>query len=144
MERSRWRPYGAAVSGLSLLAQGAVRGRLTALVSFVVLLAMGVGCGIASLVAAWRTDHAYPDYLRESDVAEVVVNPGLRTERARAIIESTPGVGEVRSDVLLVATVDDGRAPIGDGPGLWGRAAGPRVPGRSVRRAGPAGRARGP
>lgn len=40
------------MSVLSLLAQGAVRGRLTALVSFVVLLAMGVGCGIASLVAA--------------------------------------------------------------------------------------------
>jgi hypothetical protein len=108
MERSRWRPYGAAVSGLSLLAQGAVRGRLTALVSFVVLLAMGVGCGIASLVAAWRTDHAYPDYLRDGDVAEVVVNPSLRTDRARAIIEATPGVGEIRSDVLLVATVDDG------------------------------------
>ena len=107
MERSRWRPYGAAVSGLSLLAQGAVRGRLTALVSFVVLLAMGVGCGIASLVAAWRTDHAYPDYLRDGDVAEVV-NPSLRTDRARAIIEATPGVGEIRSDVLLVATVDDG------------------------------------
>jgi hypothetical protein len=96
------------MSVLSLLAQGAVRGRLTALVSFVVLLAMGVGCGIASLVAAWRTDHAYPDYLRDGDVAEVVVNPSLRTDRARAIIEATPGVGEIRSDVLLVATVDDG------------------------------------
>lgn len=96
------------MSALFVLARSVARGRLAGLVGVVALLAVGVGAGLASLVAGWRTDQAYPEYLRRAEVAEVVVNPSLRTERATAIIEATPGVSAVRSDVLLVATVDDG------------------------------------
>ena len=101
-------PYRPLMSVLSVLTRGIMRGRGAALVSVAVVLAVGVGGGIASLVAAWRTEHAYAEYLRDGDVAEVVVNPSLRTDRARAVIESTPGVSEIRSDLLLVASVDDG------------------------------------
>ncbi|WP_147375438.1 ABC transporter permease [Jiangella rhizosphaerae] len=96
------------MSVLFRLARQAVKGRVPALAGVVLVLAVGGGAGIAALVAAWRTDHAYADYLRDAEVAEVVVNPSLRTDRARAIVEATPGVLEIHSDVLLFATMDDG------------------------------------
>lgn len=102
------------------LARGAMRGRWTGLAALSLLLAVGLGAGIAALVAAWRTEHAYPDHLQRAEVADVVVNPSLRTDQARAIIESTPGIEELRSDVLLTATVDTdaARALTGSDTGL--------------------------
>jgi hypothetical protein len=73
-----------------------------------VVVALGIGAAIASLSAAWRTDHAYPEYLRRAEVADVVVNPSLLTDRIVDVIASAPGVLDVMSNTLLAATPDDG------------------------------------
>lgn len=101
-------PYLAVMPALFLLARSTIRGRRVALGWLALLVALGVGTGIASLTAAWRTDNAYPRYLDEAEVGELVVNPSLLTDRVVEVITSTPGVLEVRSDVLLTATVDSG------------------------------------
>ncbi|MEO5840732.1 MAG: hypothetical protein ABIQ73_16630 [Acidimicrobiales bacterium] len=85
-----------------------VRQRLGALVGLALLLAVGLGGSIAAFTAAWRTDHAYPDYLDRNEVNELVVNPSVLTDRAIEVIVSTPGVVRVASDSMLTATVDAG------------------------------------
>jgi hypothetical protein len=70
--------------------------------------ALGLGASIAAYEAALRTDGAYPEYLRDADVAELVVNPSLSTERAEELIASTPGVVDYRTDDLLTVSFDDG------------------------------------
>ena len=72
------------------------------------VVAVGLGVGLASLEAARRTERAYPDYLRRADVAELVINPSLPTDRADEVIGSTPGVLAFTSDSMLTASIDDG------------------------------------
>ncbi|MGH8774580.1 MAG: FtsX-like permease family protein [Jiangellaceae bacterium] len=93
---------------LAFLARRAVRGRLAVLGGLALLVALGLGTAIAALTAAWRTEHAYPDYLRDAAVSELVVNPSVLTERIVELISSTPGVVGVTMDSLLVASPDDG------------------------------------
>ncbi len=78
------------------------------LAGLVVVTALGLGAALAAFTAAWRTDHAFPDYLRRAEVGELVVNPSLVTDRAEELIASTPGVLDVVSDSFLLATPDDG------------------------------------
>jgi hypothetical protein len=73
-----------------------------------VVLAVGVGVGLASVEAARRTERAYPDYLRRAGVGDLVINPSIPTDRADEVIASTPGVLGYTSDSLLTATIDDG------------------------------------
>lgn len=72
------------------------------------VLAIGLGMGLASLEAAARTEDAYASYLRRAQVGELVVNPSLITERAADVIGSTPGVMGFVSDSILAATPDRG------------------------------------
>ena len=98
------------VNALVLMVRSVLRQRVGALVGLALLLAVGMGGSIAAFTAAWRTDHAYPDYLRRNEVNEVVVNPSVLTDRAVEVIRSTPGVARVVSDSMLTATVDMGAA----------------------------------
>ena len=82
--------------------------RRRGLIGLAVVLAVGVGAAIASLEAARRTEEAYPAYLRRAEVADLVVNPSLSTDRAEEVIVSTPGVVASTSSSFLGATPDDG------------------------------------
>lgn len=93
---------------LLLLTRASLRRRRGALVGLALALALGLGVAVASLEASVRTDRAYPAYLARSEVAELVVNPSLSTDRAEEIIASTPGVKRYVSDSLLTATADRG------------------------------------
>jgi hypothetical protein len=84
------------------------RQRILALTGLALVVAVGVGVSLAAYEAAHRTRRAYPSYLREADVGELVVNPSLSTDRAEELITSTPGVLDHRTDDLLSATFDDG------------------------------------
>lgn len=96
------------MTALLALTRAGIRRRRGPLVGLALVVALGIGTAIASLEAAARTDSAYPKYLRRADVGELVVNPSLITERAEAVIASTPGVRAYTSDSLLTATPDRG------------------------------------
>lgn len=90
------------------LARAGFRKHRRGLLGISVMLALGLGVALASLEAARRTENAYPAYLRRAEVGELAVNPSLITDRAAAIIASTPGVAGMVSDAWLTATPDDG------------------------------------
>lgn len=94
---------------IRVLAQNGLRRRATALVGLAMVVALGMGTALGSFSVAWRTDHAYPEYLRRAEVGELVVNPGLLTDRLPEIVSTTPGVLSAVSDSMFVATPDDGR-----------------------------------
>ena len=105
---TRRRRYGSDVGAIVAVARAGVRPRLVALAGLALLVAIGVGVSLGAYEAATRTERAYPTYLREADVSELVVNPSLSTDRAEELIASTPGVLDYRTDDLLAATFDDG------------------------------------
>jgi ABC-type antimicrobial peptide transport system permease subunit len=105
--------YGAKVRAVVLLARNGLRRRGRALVGLAVVVALGIGAAIASLSAAWRTDHAYTEYLRRAEVADVVVNPSLLTDRIVDVIASAPGTPAVPGGwLVLVAVVALGLAAL--------------------------------
>lgn len=93
---------------IRVLVQNGLRRRAAALVGLALVIALGMGTALASLSIAWRTERAYPDYLRRAEVGELVANPGLETDRINEIIASTPGVIDTVSDALFSATPDPG------------------------------------
>lgn len=93
---------------IGLLVRHGLRRGTAPLVGLALLIALGMGTALASLAVAWRTDHAYPDHLRRAEVGELAVNPSLVTDRVDEVIASTPGVLDVVSDALFVATPDEG------------------------------------
>lgn len=76
------------------------------LVAIALVLAAGVGAGLASLEIAQRTDQAYPRYRDDAEVAELVVNPSLTTDQTADLLRSIEGVESVTSDALLTAGPD--------------------------------------
>src|SRR3954452_7772414 len=90
--------YGRAVAAVGRLARAGVRRRRWPLVGLAAVVALGVGVSIAVFEAAWRTEHAYPEYLRRANVGDLIVNPGLNFDRAQEIVASTPGVKSYASD----------------------------------------------
>jgi hypothetical protein len=89
------------------MALAGFRRRPYARLALALLLVVGVGTSLASLSAAWKTDHAYPDYLRRADVGQLFVNPSLATDRLIDAIRTTPGVDAIVSDALMLATPGD-------------------------------------
>ena len=72
------------------------------------VIALGFGATLAAFGAAWQTEHAYPEYLRDADVGDVVVNLSLPTDLIAEVIAGTPGIARLASDSLFLATADDG------------------------------------
>lgn len=91
-----------------VLAWSVARRHRASLVGLAALLALGLGVALAATAVAARTDRSYDHYLRRAEVGDVVVNPGLSTERAAEIIAATPGVRSVTSDDVLTVTLDSG------------------------------------
>lgn len=90
-----------------LLARSSLRRHAGGAIGIVVVLALGLGAALTAVEAADRTASAYPDHLRRSDVADLVVNPVLANERTEELIEATPGIRRVVSDSLLTAAPAD-------------------------------------
>ncbi|MGZ4723671.1 MAG: FtsX-like permease family protein [Ilumatobacteraceae bacterium] len=84
-----------------LLGRSAMRGRLRSHIALIALLIVGIGTAIGSFTAAWRTDHAYTDYLHRAKVGELVVNPLLITDHLLDVVRSTPGVESMSMSTLL-------------------------------------------
>ncbi|MEO8693933.1 MAG: FtsX-like permease family protein [Acidimicrobiales bacterium] len=95
---------------LKLLVREGVRRNVMALAAVAILLTAGLGAGLASIEIAHRTERAYPDYLRQAQVGNLVVNPSLDTAEAEAMIRSVPGVVGVTSDSLLTVGVNDNQS----------------------------------
>lgn len=91
-----------------MLATGIARRHGWALVGLAALLAFGAGISLGASAVAARTDRAYDRYLRAAEVGDLVVNPGLPTARAEAVIADIPGVVSVTSDDVLTASIDSG------------------------------------
>lgn len=94
----------------TVLARSVAQRQRASLVGLAALLSLGLGVALAAPAVAARTDRAYDHYLRRAEIGDVVVNPGLSTERAAEIIAATPGVRSVTSDDVLTATLDSGAA----------------------------------
>jgi hypothetical protein len=90
--------------GAGVLAGRALRGGRGALAGLALVVALGGGASLGAAVAAHRTDHAYGDYVRDAELAELVVNPSLRTKAMDAAIRSFDGVDAVHVDTLLFAS----------------------------------------
>ncbi len=90
---------------ITLVLRRELRRRAVALAGLALTVALGGGVTIGSLVAAHRTDRAYPDYVRRAQVPELVINPSLITKAADAAMRRLPGTTNVHSDALLQASV---------------------------------------
>ena len=88
-----------------VLAGRALRGGRWSLLGLALVVALGGGASVGAAVAAHRTDHAYRDYLQDAAVADLVVNPSVRTTEMDEAIRGFDGVEEVRVDSLLFASV---------------------------------------
>lgn len=84
-----------------------MRGRYRSHVALIALLALGLGTALASFTAAWRTDHAYTDYLRRANVNPLVINPLLVTDRLLELVRTTPGVESVSMSRFLTFDTAD-------------------------------------
>jgi hypothetical protein len=91
--------------GAGTLAGRALRGGRWSLLGLALVVTLGGGASIGAAVAAHRTDHAYGDYVEEAEVADLVVNPSLRTQEMDEAIRGFDGVETVRADTLLFASV---------------------------------------
>src|SRR6266550_1258765 len=91
-----------------------LRRRMAAFAGLALIIAIGGGVAIGALVAADRTDRAYPDYVGDAHVADLAINPGLATRAVAAAIRHLPGVRSAHTDALLEATVTHtGPGPVG-------------------------------
>lgn len=90
-----------------LLGRAAMRGRWRAHITLFALLTVGVGTALASFTAAWRTDHAYTDYLRRGNVNQLLINPLAITDRLLDVVRTTPGVESMSMGRLLNVETDD-------------------------------------
>lgn len=93
---------------VTLLAWRVARDGRVALGGLALLVVLGLGTAIVSLSTAGRTADAYPRYLREAEVSELVVNPSVLTDRVSDLIVSAPGVAGYTSDSVFIASIDDG------------------------------------
>lgn len=82
-----------------------VRRRIASFAGLAVVIALGAGATLGALIAADRTDRAYPDYVRDGGVTDLVVNPSVATRSMDAAIRAFPNARSVHSDSLFLATV---------------------------------------
>src|SRR5262245_43058170 len=74
------------------------------LAGLAVVVALGGGASIGAAVAAHRTDHAYGDYVRDSEVTELVVNPSVASPEMDEAIRAFDDVADVHVDTLLLGS----------------------------------------
>ncbi|HEY7628910.1 MAG TPA: hypothetical protein VH761_17700, partial [Ilumatobacteraceae bacterium] len=89
------------------LASRELRPPRSTLVGLTLVIALGGGTAIGAAVAAYRTDHAYADYVERAEVGEVVINPGVWSTAIDDAIRHFDGVESVHSHALLLASAAD-------------------------------------
>src|SRR5262245_913661 len=88
-----------------MVARSEARAHRWVLVALAAVVALGLGASLAAFAAAYRTDHAYPDYVRRADVTDLVVNPQLPTQEFADRLQDVPHVRNVWTQDLLTAGV---------------------------------------
>ena len=127
-----------------MLAGRALRGGRWSLLGLALVVALGGGASITAAVAAYRTDHAYGEYVRDAAIGDLVLNPSVRTREVDEAIRGFDGVDTVRADTLLFASVAVTEPTrIADASDEDSLVAGARIDGRPVRRRRPSRRQRG-
>ncbi len=100
-------PSGAMSGGaIAVFVRLELRRRLPSYLVLALVVALGIGVSIGSLVLAHRTDHAYGDYVARAHVNQLVINPSLASEDMEAAIRSFDGVRSVHSNDLILAVFD--------------------------------------
>ncbi|HEX5095999.1 MAG TPA: ABC transporter permease [Acidimicrobiia bacterium] len=83
-----------------------------ALLALAAVVALGLGASLASFAAAYRTDHAWDQYLRRAAVTDLVVNPSLPTQEFDDRLREVPHVRGMWTQDLLAAGVFNTTGPI--------------------------------
>ena len=92
--------------GVTLFVSQELRRRLGTYVVLALVVALGIGASLGSLVLAHRTDHAYGDYLARAHVNQLVINPSLASQDMDAAIRGFDGVRSVHTNDLFLAVFD--------------------------------------
>ena len=86
-----------------------LRRRPLALAGLALVLLLGGGATLGSLVLADRTERAYPEYVADAEVSDLVVNPSLSTRSMGRALRVLPEVVEShRSSLLFAGAVPPG------------------------------------
>jgi len=94
------------ISGFVITAaRGQLRRQLAAYVSLGALVALGGGAALGAAIASHRTDRAYSDFVEQSEVAELVINPSLSSVAMTDAIKGLDGVEAVYSSSLLAVLI---------------------------------------
>ncbi len=97
---------GAMMNGFAMAtARGQLRRQRASYLALAVIVAVGGGLALGAIIAADRTASAYTNYVKRSDVADVVINPSLNSQAMNAAINEFDGVAEVRTTSLLLAGI---------------------------------------
>ena len=80
------------LGAVGMVARAELRRRRAALLGLAAVTALGLGASLGAFAAAYRTDHAYPDYVRRAAVADLVVNPSLSTVEFDRAVRRLPHV----------------------------------------------------
>ncbi|CAN5625278.1 hypothetical protein BH10ACT2_BH10ACT2_20530 [soil metagenome] len=88
-------------------AHGQLRRQLAAYLALGVLVALGGGAALGAAIASDRTDGAYDDYVKHSEVSKLVINPSVSSVAMTDAIRGFDGVEGVYSSSLLGALIGD-------------------------------------
>src|SRR3954451_15496147 len=99
---------GLVLSSARIVARAERRRRVGALAALTLAMTLGLGATLAAFAAAYRTHHAYPDYVERAAVTDLVVNPSTNTTDSAAVFRDLPHVRHVWTDHFLLGVVDDG------------------------------------
>src|SRR5688572_11516906 len=83
-----------------------------ALLALAAVVALGLGASLASFAAAYRTDHAWDQYVERAAVTDLVVNPVIPTQEFEDRLRQVPHVREMWTQDLLAAGVWTESGPI--------------------------------
>src|SRR5262245_47760216 len=95
------------VGAVRMVARSEWRRQRWALVALAAVVAIGLGASLAAFAAAYRTEHAYPDYVREAAVTDLVVNPLLPTDEFAQRLRAIPHIRSMWTQDLLTAGVGE-------------------------------------
>ena len=78
-------------------------------IALAAIVALGFGASLAAFSAAYRTDHAFPEYAHRAAVTDLVVNPLFPTEEFANRLRELPHVRGLWTQDLLYAGVGEWR-----------------------------------
>jgi hypothetical protein len=92
---------------VAMAGRSEVRRRWAGILAVAVAAALGLGAALGAFIAAYRTDHAYPDHVQRARMADLVINPSLTSIDADRVIRSLPHVRHVATYGLMYAGYAD-------------------------------------